>query len=77
MKHFNIKSMMILALALIITYVTLLIVDTIQKQQRSDGDTNPVTIEENTGEIRSYNVDGLSDEEINKVIEEGRSKGEE
>ena len=61
-----------LAIFLIIVFVgyaVLLLDDAILKDKQSRNKSEDITISQDTGEIRAYNVDGLTDEEVDRLIE--------
>lgn len=71
-KHL-IRITCIIVLAVFV-YGTLLIVDAIQKAERESRTGEAVIIQENTGDIPAYNVDGLTDEQIMEFLEMERDK---
>ena len=59
----------ILLVVMFVVYSVLLIQDAIVKSSRSRHSSEPVSINQNNGEIPAYNVEGLTDEEIDRLIE--------
>lgn len=73
-KHrflFRIASVLTVVL---LVYLTLVVVDAIQKEVRKSNYTQEITVKPYTGEFKSYDVEGLTDEEISEVVEEGRGE---
>lgn len=73
-KHRILIKLSAILCLLVIIYGTLLIVDDVQKSMRSANSTESVNINEDTGEIPAYNVEGLSDEQIQELLEMERNK---
>ncbi len=59
---------------IVLVYGTLLIIDAIQQSARDVGFTESFSIKENTGEIPAYNVDGMTDEQIQEMLEFERNR---
>lgn len=58
----------------IIVFTVLVIVDSIQKYVRDKNSSEDTSISSYTEEFRAYDVEGLSDEEIEKLLEIERQK---
>lgn len=68
-----VRSVAIL-MAVILAYGVFLIVDSIQREQREKGKIDGPTIKTSTEEFRAYDVDGLTDEQIEQWLIQEREK---
>ena len=72
-KHKLIMKLSLTAIIFTLIFGVLLIIDTIQKGERESKAVSYELIEDD-GDIRAYNVDGMTDEEIASMLAEERSK---
>lgn len=59
----------IFLIVVFVGYALLLLDDAILKDRQNRNKSEDITISQDTGEIRAYNVDGLTDEEVDRLIE--------
>lgn len=73
-KHRILIKVSAIICVILIVWGTLLVADVIQRQERNSNVTEEVVIKKNDGHIDSYNVGGMTDEEIERALEIKRSQ---
>lgn len=73
-KNPRLMRICIIIFIIIFIWGALLVTDAIQKEVRAAKTTEPVEVKADTEEFRAYDVDGLTDEQIEEWIKEERRK---
>lgn len=76
-KNPKLMTSFFILVGVILVWGFLLVQDAIQKEMAAHRSTESVEIVGDTGEIKSYNVDGMTDEQIEQLLEIERNRKEE
>lgn len=80
MNKLNLRQRLLLRLCValcvfVLVFGIMYIVDTIQKAVRNSNTTEDISVNEDHGEIRAYDVEGMSPEEIEEMLRLQRQNG--
>lgn len=73
-KNPRLTKIMIILMTLILVYGILLFVDAIQQEQRKKNMSQSLDIKTSTEEFRAYDVNGMTDEQIEQWLIQEREK---